>query len=143
MDVLQSSNILLQVAAESKYEAITRVGQALVDNGYVEVPYIEGMLKREDSMTTYIGNSVAIPHSMPEYVQHILHSGIVVAQYPEGVDFGNGNFAKLVIGIAGRGEEHIAVLSQIATVCMELENVERLVNAKSAQDIIDVLGVTI
>ncbi|EPZ44754.1 MULTISPECIES: PTS sugar transporter subunit IIA [Alicyclobacillus] len=143
MNILQPSNVLLQVKTENKTDAIRRVGQALVDNGYVEAPYIEGMLKREESMTTYIGNQVAIPHSMPEYVQHILHSGIVVAQYPDGVDFGNGNIAKLVIGIAGRGEEHMEVLSQIATVCMEEENVEKLVKAQSAQEVIDVIGETL
>lgn len=140
MNILQPSNIILQAQSEEKLEAIARVGQRLVDNGYVETPYIEGMLKREESMTTYIGNQVAIPHSMPEYVQHILHSGIVVAQYPLGVDFGNGNIAKLVIGIAGRGEEHMEVLSQIATVCMEEENVDKLVNAQSAKEVIDVIG---
>ncbi len=140
MNILQPENIALQVASENKTEAIARVGQLLVDNGYVEAPYVEGMQKREESMSTYIGNHVAIPHSMPEYVQHILHSGIVVAQYPDGVDFGNGNIAKLVIGIAGKGEEHMEVLSQIATVCMEMENVEKLVNAASAQEVIDVIG---
>ena len=67
-------------------------------------------------MTTYIGNGVAIPHSIPEYVQYIRHSGIVIAQYPEGVDFGNGNVAHLVIGIAGKGDDHLQVLSQIAIV---------------------------
>jgi mannitol PTS system EIIA component len=140
MNILEPSNILLNVNSESKMASISRVGHKLVDNGYVEELYIKGMLKREESMTTYIGNHVAIPHSMPDYVQHILHSGIVVAQYPDGVDFGNGNIAKLVIGIAGRGEEHLAVLSQIATVCMEQENIDKLVNAKSEQEVMAIIG---
>ncbi|MDQ0189491.1 PTS sugar transporter subunit IIA [Alicyclobacillus cycloheptanicus] len=141
MNILQKENILLNVPTESKIDAITRVGQRLVENGYVEAPYIEGMLKREESMTTYIGNHVAIPHSMPEYVSHILHSGIVVAQYPNGVDFGNGNVAKLVIGIAGKGDDHMEVLSRLAEVCMEMENVDKLANAASAQEIMEVIGV--
>lgn len=140
MNILEPSNILLNVNSESKMASISRVGHKLVDNGYVEELYIKGMLEREESMTTYIGNHVAIPHSMPDYVQHILHSGIVVAQYPDGVDFGNGNIAKLVIGIAGRGEEHLAVLSQIATVCMKQENIDKLVNAKSEQEVMAIIG---
>ncbi|GMA57754.1 PTS system D-mannitol-specific IIA component (Fru family) [Alicyclobacillus sacchari] len=140
MQVLQVSNVLLNVPSESKEDAIARVGNKLVENGYVAAPYIEGMLLREQSMTTYIGNHVAIPHSMPEYVQYIQQSGIVVAQYPNGVDFGGGNIAKLVIGIAGRGEEHMEVLSQIATVCMEEENVEKLVQARTADEVMAVLG---
>ncbi|MFD1675714.1 PTS sugar transporter subunit IIA [Alicyclobacillus fodiniaquatilis] len=140
MNTLQESNVILNVAREDKTAAIRRVGQKLVDNGYVAAPYIEGMLAREESMTTYIGNGVAIPHSMPEYVQHIQHSGIVIAQYPEGVDFGGGNVAYLVIGIAGKGEEHMEVLSQIAIVCQEEENVDKLVHASTAQQVMEVIS---
>lgn len=140
MNILQASNVMIQIDSESMTACIHRVGQKLVENGYVEAPYIEGMLKREASMTTYIGNSVAIPHGMPEYANHILSSGIVVAQYPEGVDFGDGKIAKLVIGIAGRGDEHMEVLSQLAVVCMEQENIDRLVHARSAEEVLEVIG---
>lgn len=140
METLQESNIILGVTSEDKHAAIERVGKKLVENGYVEAPYIEGMFKREESMTTYIGNGVAIPHSLPEYVQHILSSGIVIAQYPNGVDFGNGNIAYLVIGIAGKGDEHMEVLSQIALVCSEQENVDKLVKATTAREVMDVVA---
>ncbi len=137
---LQESDIILQVQSESKHSAIDRVGKKLVENGRVKPQYIEGMFAREESMTTYVGNGVAIPHSMPEFVQYIESSGIVVAQYPDGVDFGNGNVAYLVIGIAGKGEEHMEVLSQIAIVCQEQENVDKLVHAKTAREIIDIIS---
>lgn len=140
MNTLQIANVILQVPSESKQAAIQRVGEKLVENGYVDAPYVEGMFLREESMTTYIGNGVAIPHSMPAYVQYIRNSGIVIAQYPNGVDFGNGNQAYLVIGIAGKGEEHMAVLSQIAMVCQEQENVDALVHARSAQAVLDVIS---
>ncbi|MCL6454939.1 MAG: PTS sugar transporter subunit IIA [Alicyclobacillus sp.] len=143
MPVIQVSNVLLNVPSEPKTDAIVRVGRKLVENGYVEEPYIDGMLLREASITTYIGNQVAIPHSMPEYAKYIRQSGIVVAQYPAGVDFGEGNIAKIVIGIAGRGEEHMEVLSQIAAVCMEEENVERLAQAQTPDDVIALLGVSL
>jgi PTS system mannitol-specific IIA component len=78
---------------------------------------------------------------MPEYVSHILHSGIVVAQYPKGVDFGSGNIAKLVIGIAGKGDDHMTVLSRLAEVCMEMENVNKLASAESAEEIMKIIGV--
>ncbi|WAH37889.1 PTS sugar transporter subunit IIA [Alicyclobacillus dauci] len=139
-NTLQESNIILNVASEDKQSAIRRVGNKLVENGYVEAPYVEGMFAREESMTTYIGNGVAIPHSMPEYVQHIVKSGIVLAQYPDGVDFGNGNVAYLVIGIAGKGEEHMEVLSSIAIVCSEQENVDKLVHATTASEVIEVIS---
>jgi mannitol PTS system EIIA component len=137
---LQESDIILQVPGENKHQAIERVGSKLVENGRVKPEYIEGMFAREESMTTYVGNGVAIPHSMPEYVQYIVSSGVVIAQYPDGVDFGNGNVAYLVVGIAGIGEEHMEVLSQIAIVCQEQENVDKLVHAKTAREIMDVVS---
>lgn len=138
-EILNEKNILLNLPSESKIEAIERVGNLLVENGYVEKKYIEGMKKREEDITTYIGNGVAIPHGVSEYVKYIKKSGIVIAQYPDGVDFGDGNRAYIVIGIAGKGDEHLNILSKIALTCQYKENVEKLKNAKTPQEIIEIL----
>lgn len=138
--ILNKNNILLNVASESKTEAITRVGNLLAENGYVKEQYIEGMQLREESLTTYVGNGIAIPHGMPEYMQYIEKSGIVVAQYPAGIDFGEGNQAYILIGIAGKNDEHIEILASIALVCQEEENVIKLRKATSKQEIIDILA---
>lgn len=71
--------------------------------------------------------------------KEILESGIVIAQYPEGVDFGDGNTAYIVIGIAGKGDEHMEILSKIALTVQYEENVERLRNAKSSEEIIEII----
>lgn len=139
INVLNEANIILNVKSETKYEAIERVGNLLVKNGYVEEPYLKGMRMREDDITTYIGNGIAIPHGMNEFIKFINHSGIVVAQYPEGVDFGEGNTAYIVIGIAGKNNDHLDILSKIAIVCLDENNVKRLVNSKNKQDIINIL----
>ncbi|MBE3578419.1 MAG: PTS sugar transporter subunit IIA [Caldanaerobacter subterraneus] len=138
-EILNEKNILLNLPSESKIEAIERVGNLLVENGYVEKDYIEGMKKREEDITTYIGNGVAIPHGVSEYVKYIKKSGIVIAQYPDGVDFGDGNRAYIVIGIAGKGDEHLNILSKIALTCQYEENVEKLKKAKTPQEIIEIL----
>lgn len=138
-DILNEKNILLNLSSESKIKAIERVGNLLVKNGYVEKEYIEGMKKREEDLTTYIGNGVAIPHGVSEYVKYIKKSGIVIAQYPDGVDFGDGNKAYIVIGIAGKGDEHLNILSKIALTCQYEENVEKLKKAKTPQEIIEIL----
>lgn len=98
-EILCENNILLNVESETQNETIERVGKLLVQNGYVDEKYIEGMIKRNDDISTYIGNGIAIPHAMSEYIKYIKHSGIVIAQYPCGVDFGEGNTAYLVIGL--------------------------------------------
>lgn len=138
-DILNEKNVVLNVPSESKMSAIERVGNLLVKNGYVEKEYIEGMKERENDVTTYIGNGIAIPHGMSEYIKYIKKSGIVIAQYPQGVDFGDGNIAYIVIGIAGKGDEHLEILSKIALTCQYEENVIRLKNSKTKKEIIDIL----
>jgi PTS system mannitol-specific IIA component len=137
--ILAKEGILLNVKSESKDKAIERVGHLLISGGYVKDNYIEGMKARDAEVTTYMGNGVAIPHGMNEYKKEILESGIVIAQYPEGVDFGDGNTAYIVIGIAGKGDEHMEILSKIALTVQYEENVERLRNAKSSEEIIEII----
>ena len=137
--VLNEENILLNVESENKIAAIERVGNLLVQNGYVEEKYIEGMQKRNEDLTTYIGNGVAIPHGMNEYIKYIKYSGIVIAQYPNGVDFGEGNIAYLVIGIAGKNDDHMKILSRIAIACQSMDNVNKLVSSKDKKGIIKII----
>ncbi|AQR94664.1 PTS sugar transporter subunit IIA [Clostridium saccharoperbutylacetonicum] len=137
--ILAKEGIVLNVKSESKDKAIERVGHLLISGGYVKDNYIEGMKARDAEVTTYMGNGVAIPHGMNEYKKEILESGIVIAQYPEGVDFGDGNTAYIVIGIAGKGDEHMEILSKIALTVQYEENVERLRNAKSSEEIIEII----
>jgi PTS system mannitol-specific IIA component len=137
--ILVREGIVLNVGSESKDKAIERVGQLLIDGGYVKENYIEGMKAREEEVTTYMGNGVAIPHGMNEYKKEILETGIVIAQYPNGVDFGEGNTAYIVIGIAGKGDEHMEILSKIALTIQYEENVERLRNAKTPEEIMEII----
>ncbi|GKU24546.1 PTS sugar transporter subunit IIA [Clostridium folliculivorans] len=138
-NVLVEENIVLNLPSEGKYEAIERAGRLLVANGYVNENYIQGMREREDEVSTFMGNGVAIPHGMNEYKKQILNSGIVILQYPNGVDFGDGNTAYMVIGIAGVGDEHMAILSQIALTIQYEENVEKLKEAKTPQAIMEII----
>ncbi|MHB1391607.1 MAG: PTS sugar transporter subunit IIA [Clostridia bacterium] len=137
--ILNEKNILLNTAAEGKFDAIERAGRLLADNEYVNIEYIDGMKKRENEITTYIGNGIAIPHGTSEYIKHIRKSGIVVVQYPQGVDFGAGNVAYILIGIAGRNDEHLEILSAIALVCQDEQNVNKLRNAATKEEIISIL----
>ena len=82
-------------------------------SGYVEERYIEGMLVREQSVSTAIGNLIAIPHGESDYKRNILSTGLVMLLYPEGIAWGT-ETVKMVIGIAAKGDEHLGVLSRIA-----------------------------
>ncbi|QCJ40626.1 PTS mannitol transporter subunit IIA [Bacillus sp. S3] len=134
--ILAKENILLNAIVRSKEEAIRLTGSILVDKGYVEAAYIEKMLEREQLTSTFMGNFLAIPHGTEDSKSFVKESGISFVQVPQGVDFGAGNIVKLLIGIAGKDNEHLDILSNIAIVCSEEENIERLVSAKSAAEIL-------
>ncbi|MFB9762613.1 PTS sugar transporter subunit IIA [Ectobacillus funiculus] len=136
LPVLAKENIVLQAAMNNKEEAIRFTGDVLVKRGYVEPSYIEKMLEREELTSTYMGNFVAIPHGTEDAKESVKESGISIVQVPGGVDFGNGNIVKLLIGIAGKNNEHLDILSQIAIVCSEEENVEKIIHAASAEEIL-------
>lgn len=114
MAILSKDRIRLNAAASDRSDAIRQAGELLVQSGCVLAPYIDGMLAREQSMSAYLGSGVSIPHGMFENRDHILQTGISVLQLPDGVDWGDGETAYLVIGIAASSDEHIGVLSSLA-----------------------------
>ena len=111
--VLRKENILLGLSSKSRDEAITQAGQLLIDSNYVTAEYIDAMFQREEIVSTFIGNGVAIPHGVGKARDLIKSSGIVVLQFPEGIDY-DGNLCYLVIGISGKNNEHIKILANIA-----------------------------
>lgn len=129
-EILMKSNIVLKRESVSMEEAIEHAGRLLFESGYVTEGYIKGMLAREEKFSTYIGNQVAIPHGENAVKDCILASGIVVVQYPEGVRFGDDKVAKLVIGIAGKGNEHIQLLANIAEAIEEEEILNNMLNSE-------------
>ncbi|WP_219194694.1 PTS sugar transporter subunit IIA [Bacillus velezensis] len=135
MEVLAKVNIKLNQTVNSKEDAIRLAGQTLIDNGYVKNGYVEKMFEREETSSTFMGNFIAIPHGTEDAKDEVLHSGISVIQIPNGVEYGEGNTAKVVFGIAGKNNEHLDILSNIAIICSEEENIERLINAKTEEEL--------
>lgn len=135
--IFNEDNIRLNASFARKEEAIRAAGQILADNGYVKEEYIDDMLKREEVVSTYIGNHIAIPHGIVKSEERIMASGISFIQVPEGVNY-EGKTANVIIGIAGKNNEHIEILGDIAVACSDLDNVEKLRNAKTKEEILNV-----
>ncbi len=112
-ELLYRENIQVGCKADSQENIIRAVGQMLVDTGYVDQPYVEAMLEREKSFSTYMGNELALPHGVEAAKKEIKASGIAVMVFPEGTSWGK-ETVKIVIGIAGVGEEHLEILGVIA-----------------------------
>lgn len=123
IELLQKKNILLNCKEASKDDVIKKIGSMLVESGYVPSSYIDAMLKREKSFATYMGNGIALPHGIESAKHSIIASGIAVMVFPEGTDW-EGETAKIVIGIAGKGEEHLDILGNIAIKLGEEEAME-------------------
>lgn len=138
LDVLTEEDVLIGCLAESMEDAIRLVGQRLIDRGSVEPSYIDGMLEREATVSTFLGNGVALPHGVLASKDAIRSTGIVVGQFPGGVDWGAGT-AYLVVGLAASGDEHVAVLSQLAEVLMDEELCEELSQTDDADFILTTL----
>lgn len=134
--VIVADGIKLNQAPVSKEEAIQAAGELLAELGYVDASYADAMQEREKLMTTYMGMGVAIPHGTTQAKGTVRKTGIVLLQYPEGVDFGEEK-AQLVFGIAGIGDEHLDLLSKI---CEMLEDQEVLETLKTTSDIDWVFG---
>lgn len=129
--VLVKEGIRLNLPPVSKEEAIRAAGELLTELGYVDASYIDAMQEREKIVTTYMGMGVAIPHGTSQAKGTVKKTGIVLMQYPDGVDFGDEK-AQLVFGIAGIGDEHLDLLSKI---CGMLEEEDVLEKFKTTSDI--------
>lgn len=135
--LLYPENVKVGCKADTKENVIRQVGQMLVDSGYVNPSYVDAMVKREESFSTYMGNELALPHGVEEAKKEIKASGIAVMIFPEGTDWG-GETVKVVVGIAGVGEEHLQILLVIAEQAFEEGNMERIING-SAQEVYEIL----
>ncbi|MDK4121759.1 PTS sugar transporter subunit IIA [Staphylococcus pseudintermedius] len=133
-NLLRDENILLNQSISTQEEAIEKAGQLLVDSGVVKAGYIQAMNDREQIVSTFMGNALAIPHGTDEAKNEVIASGLSLLQIPEGLLW-NGEEVKVVIGIAGKDGEHLDLLSQIAMTFSEEENIHKIVNAASPQAI--------
>ena len=130
MTILSKERISLQTSATDKADAIRKAGEFLVKSNCVLPEYVDGMLKREESMSTSLGNGVAIPHGVYENRDHILQTGISVLQLTDGVEWEEGEKVYMVIGIAASADEHVGVLSNLADVIDNEEYAGRITKNK-------------
>jgi len=109
--------ISLGESGSTMEDAIGRVSGMLLDLGAVEEGYGASMLAREEVISTYLGNGIALPHCTYEDKGLIKRTALVLAQYPAGIPWGDeDDIAYLVFGLAAVGEEHLAVMSHLAEV---------------------------
>ncbi|NYJ01687.1 PTS system mannitol-specific IIC component [Nocardioides thalensis] len=136
--ILAASSVVLD-ATGTRDDAITTAGELLVAAGAVDASYVASMHAREKSVSTYMGNRLALPHGTNEAKPSIRRTALSFVRYPAGVDW-NGKDVTFVVGVAAAGDDHLRVLARIAEVFADEQQVARLEAATSAEEVLGVLG---
>ncbi|MBM7505683.1 PTS sugar transporter subunit IIA [Agromyces aurantiacus] len=132
--ILSPENVRIVPGGATRDEAIREAGRVLVDAGAVDAAYVDSMLERESTVSTYMGNWLAIPHGTNEAKDLIRKSALTMLRYEQPIDWG-GEPARFVVGIAGLGDEHLEILSKIAIVFSDEDQVNTLLAAGSSEEL--------
>jgi mannitol PTS system EIIA component len=135
MSILTKDKVKLNVKVKDKFEAIRLAGQLLVQAGHVPEEYVDKMIERENVSSTYLGGGLAMPHGTNESKGLIRSTGMSVLVLAEEVDFGD-EPARLIIGLAAVGEEHLEVLSSVAVLVSDDDDMQRILQAASEDELI-------
>ncbi|MFN3922168.1 MAG: PTS mannitol transporter subunit IICBA [Pseudarthrobacter sp.] len=138
-EILARESVVLDGSATTRDAAIDEAGRLLLARGAVDEGYIAAMHEREESVSTYMGSFLAIPHGTNAAKDHIRKSAVSVIRYPQGIDW-NGKQVKFVVGVAGVNNEHLHILSSIAKVFTSKEQVARLEAATSVDEVLELFG---
>jgi PTS system mannitol-specific IIC component len=138
-EVLSEESIVLSGTARNWGDAITEAGRLLVAAGAVDDSYVDAMHEREKSVSTFMGNGLAIPHGTNEAKPSIRRTAISFVRYAEPIDW-KGQPAEFVVGIAGAGDDHLSVLSSLAGIFTDDAAIERLRSASAPSEVLAALG---
>jgi phosphocarrier protein FPr len=136
---LTRNTIKLNAIVQDKADAIRQAGTLLIDNGNMKPEYITSMMEREKVADTYLGNGIAIPHGMPQNRDWILQTGVSIVQIPTGLEWNRGERVHLVIGIAAKSDEHLAILTNLTHVLDDEATIDKLAYTSNPDDIITYL----
>ena len=136
--ILEPQNVVATGLATTRDEAIREAGALLVAAGAVKQEYVDSMFERENSVSTYMGNFLAIPHGTNDAKESIVRSALSLVRYAEPIDW-DGQPVKFAVGIAGLNNEHLEILSKIAVVFSDEDEVQKLIDAGSQDEIFALL----
>lgn len=139
MSVLTLDQVRIHSGSSTQQEALQEATDILVSVGAVTPAYVDAMRQREETVSTYMGNGLAIPHGTNDAKDAILGSALSVVRYDGGVDW-DGEPATFVVGIAGRGDEHLEILSQIAILFSDEDDVAKLNAAQTPDELYALLS---
>ena len=132
--ILQLGSVRIHTGSATQQEAMQEAADLLAAAGAVTPAYFDAMQQREATVSTYMGNGLAIPHGTNETKDTILNSGLSLVRYDGGVDW-DGEEVHFVMGIAGRGDEHLEILGSVAILFSDEDDVARLAAAQTPEEL--------
>lgn len=139
LEVLPEKNIVIDNSIYTREKALEKISKMQVDGGYTTEKYLDGMKEKEEEFHTNMGNGLAITHGSYAYKKEILNTGLVVIVNKKGITW-NDEKVYLVVGIAGKGDEHLEILSKIATEFDTEEKAREIVELGDKEKIKKALG---
>ncbi len=135
--------IVLNAQVTTKNDALALISQNLSSLGLVTGDYLDALVGREKMVSTYLINGVAIPHGANEAKQQVVQTGVFIVQAPQGVVWNEkGDVARLIVGIAAKGKDHLSLLERLTNVVMDEAVAEQLATTTNKSDILDALNAT-
>ncbi|NUU18134.1 PTS sugar transporter subunit IIA [Cellulomonas humilata] len=137
-DILTRDLVVASGRATTRDEAIREAGELLASSGAVTAQYVDAMAERERTVSTYMGNYLAIPHGTNAAKEAIVRSALCLIRYDEPIDWA-GNPVRVVVGIAGVNDEHLGILGKIAVIFADEDEVRRVLAATTADELYDLV----
>ncbi|MDD6119485.1 MAG: fructose-specific PTS transporter subunit EIIC [Selenomonadaceae bacterium] len=142
-ELLKRESIVLGAHPEDKQAAISQLAELMNASGNLSDAdqYKKDVLAREAQGTTGLGDGIATPHAKSAGVKA---AGLAAMTVPQGMDFESmdGNPARLFFMIAApdsANDEHLAILSKLATMIMDPDFKEALIAARDKDEFLKLI----
>ncbi len=142
-DLLKNESIVLGASPANKQDSINKLADLMEASGNLsdKAQYLKDVLAREESGTTGLGDGIATPHAKSRGVKK---AGLAAMTVPQGIDFQSldNKPARLFFMIAapdGSNDEHLAILSRLATMIMDPDFKEALIKASTKEEFLKLI----
>ena len=144
-DLLTKEQVVTELKATDRWEAIEELIELLVNNGHVKSEHSEAILsvvkKRENSMSTGIGFGIGIPHASTDLVEEVTGA---FGRSKNGVNFDaldNQPVTLVMLFLVPQGQfqKHLHTLAKIAKVLHKKEFRKMLEDAEDASEMYQII----
>jgi len=145
LDTLRPELISLELSAENKSDVLKELGGLLVRQNELDSPdqFLISLLRREEMMTTAIGDGIAIPHPRQPETTLPRKALTVVGRSSQGVDFGSldGQPTHLFFLLCAPSDKiHLQLMARLTRLLRSNKCVRALLAATDPESVINIIS---